>query len=286
MKTEQFTPKAGDEVFSLNGQRAEYACSIPGEGHIVRPIYEGMGDEDAPFVGEATTWSRIFSKPPTEVLHKEVQELTDETVRLNEELSKMREDRRSLDTDYKARMAKLQRHEKLKRLEDFLDGKLTHYAKFPEYGAPRVGLIADEKSGDERHTNDLKLLSLFGKSKGDIAWMLNRYYDGSGSNKIDVVPCCSEDEAVQAVRDRSKEVFAAWMRGERGYDQAGRGAGGFAEVAQKFGFSVPPEFTEWKRESEIKSAQEAAIKAEALAEAARLKLGAILQQVAITAPTP
>jgi hypothetical protein len=274
MTKEQFTPKAGSEVYSLNGQKAEYVCAIPDEGHVVRPYYESIED-DAPFVGEAQTWSRVYSKPPTEVLQEEVRRLTFETAKLNAELSQMREERNGLERDYKARMAKLQRHKKLKRLEDFLDGKLTHYAKFPDYGSPSVSSFVEEKSDDSRYSNDTRLLSLFGRSNGDIEWKLNQYYDGSGSSRTTVIPCCSEEEAVEAVRARSKVVFAAWLNGKRGYQEDGCGASGFAAVADKFGFEVPQEYSAWERETNLKNAETALDKAKATQDAAQKAVDAL-----------
>lgn len=271
-----FTPKPGDQVFSPWGAAAEYVCNVPAQGHIVLPFYDGP-DDGAPILGEATCWSAVYEKPPTEVLNKEIAQLVETKNALHDEVATLREERYAMEQGSKARMAKLQRHEKLKRLEDFLDGKLTHYAVIPDYGSPSVMAVADAKSDESRFSSATRLLSLFGQSNGDIAWRLHRYSDGSGSSSMDVVPCCSEAEAIKAIRERSEVVFDAWLKGKRSYQEEGCKAGGFATVSTQFGFSVPPELVEWEHTASISNAEDVVKKAKVALDAAQAKLNALIQ---------
>jgi len=50
-----------------------------------------------------------------------------------------------------------------------------------------------------RREKDMKLLSLFGSSGGDLTWQINRYRDGSGG-WTEMTPCLSYEEAINVAR--------------------------------------------------------------------------------------
>ncbi len=234
MNDTTFKPSTGDTVFGDNGEQGEYVAFSNGV-HIVRPMYEGPDDEASRF-GRPEEWRNVFETEPVLKAGEEVTRLHAQAETLRAEVESLRGEKLAIDRDYKARMAKLQRHEKLAFLEDFLDGKLTHYAVLPEYSsAPYVLAVGDAKSGDDKWTRDLRLLSLFGRSNGDIAWNLNQYYDGSGSSKQEVVPCRSEEEAKAIIRQRALDTWELWRLDPKQIYACTRIAG----AAEKIGFEVP-----------------------------------------------
>lgn len=47
----------------------------------------------------------------------------------------------------------------------------------------------------------MRLLTLYGMSKGNLEWKLNQYSDGSGNNATTVHPCCSYEEAIEKLTE-------------------------------------------------------------------------------------
>ena len=103
----------------------------------------------------------------------------------------------------KKRLKLVKQDRALERIEDFLEGKITFFVEQP-YSycwsrAPYIIKASDAKTKDGGYYNDaLKLLTLFGKSDGNLEWGLNKYSDGSGSNVL-VYPCVSYAEAIKVI---------------------------------------------------------------------------------------
>lgn len=81
--------------------------------------------------------------------------------------------------------------EELKDLKNFISGKITHYVVLGY--DPKIFEIGD-MSCDHEPTKK-RLLCLYGDSKGDLTWNLNRYSDGSGWD-TEIWPVCSFEEGV------------------------------------------------------------------------------------------
>jgi len=82
--------------------------------------------------------------------------------------------------------------EALDTLYKFLNDEITHVVKTGwDYAIlPFKPLLA----GDHNYREDLRLISLFGSSEGNLDWRLNYYRDGSGTYEA-IVPCTSLEEA-------------------------------------------------------------------------------------------
>jgi len=201
----------GQEVYGIDGRAASYIASHQGE-HIVSPWVED--DDGAPWASEAETWSQVFTKPPRDKLDADVAELTAKAAQLRKEIHELGVQKRESERSQQATKERLMQHEALKRIDDYLQGKFTLFLELPQYSSvPRIRKLGEviENGDGERSTYNprLRLLSLYGDSKGDLNWGVSRYYDGSGSNE-QVFPIDSEDEGIAIIRKRFAKMVADW----------------------------------------------------------------------------
>lgn len=149
--------------------------------------------------------SALHDTPPRRKLDAEIAELHATGKNLARQIWERQQGLAAFERDADARMAKLKRHKALERLDDFIEGRITHYV-WVNWGPPTIERFEDAASKDENRfgTDKLKLLTLFGRADGDLEWGVNQYTDGSGHNTR-VIPCQSHDEAVEAAR----ALFAA-----------------------------------------------------------------------------
>jgi hypothetical protein len=205
----------GDTVYDLHGRQGAYIASYGGY-HLVAPEYDA-GDYGEPTWGTPEQWDQIFIKPPTQKLETKIDELDklitekrDELKRINEELDQAGRRRQE-------QLKKLKQHQALQRIEDYLDGKFTHFLEVPEYYPPKIVAVDDalKRGGIDRWDTPLKLLTLFGDTKGDLQWRINRYSDGSGSSNVEVYPVENEEEAIAIVRRLYAEAVEDWRIQEK-----------------------------------------------------------------------
>lgn len=91
----------------------------------------------------------------------------------------------------------------LEKLDLFLAGAVTHFVEFG-YGI-RITKFSDANCDYNR--GNMKLLSLYGRSNGNLEWRLSHYSDGSGGS-VKVYPCASYDEALEKAQDFINETIA------------------------------------------------------------------------------
>lgn len=192
--------KAGDTVYTLDGRQVEYVGAA-GPRHLVAELYEtDQGD----YRGQEFIADAVFAVPPTLKLHAEVKELEEKANALRLQIWEAQTEAREAEKDNANRLKYLAKFAPLKRVEDFVNGKITHCVMTTEYGrGVSVMTVADALRQPDKYDRDMKLLSLFGGSKGDLQWRVNRYSDGSGSGWTDCEPFCSEEEA----KERAIEIL-------------------------------------------------------------------------------
>ena len=93
------------------------------------------------------------------------------------------------------------KHEQLKYINDFMDGKITHYV-YPRYGGVIIFSINDKEGRCFYDDTSHRLLCLEGDSDRHIKWKLSMYGDGSGSSD-EVIPCISLE---MAKKEATKEI--------------------------------------------------------------------------------
>jgi hypothetical protein len=277
--------KVGQTVYDRNGRVYEFA-GMMGESAVVRQVFDGLGweGEIEPYPSDLASLmplSQLADEPPTAQIVELVLRAENELKRLKNEIAEATSEARQAEKQNADRIAKLKRLSALSRIEDFIDGKITHFAIRTQYGSGVEVKAFDDvmlsKNDYGRFNGEVKLLSLYGTKKdypqhgnmnGDLLWRVNQYYDGSGGGGLTVQPCLSEDEA--------KGIAAGWL--EEKWEEH-RGASDriahahwlkdAIESAVKIGLNVPEDITADFEAQKSKAANDALAKAEAELEKAR-----------------
>ncbi len=205
------TFNAGETVFTLGGQEVEYVASA-GSKHLVRPIYD---TDHGSWAGDEFIADVVFKTPPTEKLHAEVKELEAKLHGLRAQAWEAQREVRDAEAPAASRMKELAKLEPLKRLEDFIAGRITHFVETSDYSyGVRVVTFKEAMEKEGRYDRGFRLLSLFGSSNGDLAFRVNRYSDGSGL-WTDSEPFCTEEDALDRARQIVLEKSDKAMRENR-----------------------------------------------------------------------
>lgn len=216
--------------YDQHGNEYDAIQQIDGAAWVAMPIYDGSDGE--PIFGDLEIVTcRLFDEPPRAKVDAEIAAKRAELATLQQAVRDMRAEQIDIERDGKARLAKLAQYDQLKRLEDFLDGKITHYV-LADYGPPTIMSLAESKA--EYSDRDLRLLCLFGTTNRSLVWKLNRYSDGSGCYSY-VFPCCSFDEAKQT----ADKIFADHFAGKSVDGDDTRPQRGWMDAADKIGIAVP-----------------------------------------------
>lgn len=225
-------PEIGSEVFVEDGRRAIYAGQIDGQ-HFVRILLsrddEEYGVEEWPS-DKLTPVSRVLNSAPVERYAPLIEASKADLEVLRNQIAAAREVARDLQTQQKELEAAIAKFPELGTAIDFLEGRITHVAVTPSYGASKVHELSEylTMKDDYGRAEGLKLLCLFGtcdrNGRNERRWHVNRYYDGSGS-WTHVVPFKSEAEANAHLRTEFEAELTAWRSGETRHKAHDRSAG-------------------------------------------------------------
>jgi hypothetical protein len=154
-----------------------------------------FGNEPKPQVG-----------PQRQAISGEIQKLRDERKSVQADLAAKRQEIHQVSAEYRTLTEKMKRVPALRRIEEIIDGKITHVVVI-DHGSIAVK-TADQalQARDYGRLDGMRLLTLLGNSKGDLWWGMNEYRDGSGSLTT-VMPCTSEEEASESARDHASKLL-------------------------------------------------------------------------------
>lgn len=233
----------GDEVYDIHGRAASYIANSA-HGHVVEAIYET--DDDGPSYGKPEVWREVFKSPPTAKLHSEIAKLEADLNATRTELYRIQEQRRIEDREYAARTNERKRFAQLQTLDDFIAGKITHFFTVEGYSERMSIQTFDEfmVSDEDKWDRKLRLLSLFGGSKGDLSWYVNRYSDGSGGNNSRCFPALSYEGAVRLASEWIEGRYADIRTKEHKHASLD-----LANAAKRFGFTVPDDIAQWAKQT-------------------------------------
>lgn len=204
--------QSGATVYDLHGRAGIYVARAAG-GHIVEPIYD-VEDDDEPRYGNAETWSEAFAKPPTERLHAEVAAIEQKLIAAHLQLEDVRAARRQQDAEHAARLERLKKHAHLSRIDDYVEGRITHFVVQSRYSDAITIKTFEElaKQGDRR--GRMPMLVLYGDPYSDwerrmrtSEWCLMS--DGPESG---VMPCSSFEEATAKAQVEVDKTFNDWRK--------------------------------------------------------------------------
>lgn len=243
------TFKEGDAVFCENGTEAIYVTETSDGGHIVQTTMSDGETYDC-YPGEYLHVDRVLKTPPVQKYGEEIQKMIARLSDLNEQIKESDGRLAAALLHEKKLKERLGEHKALKHIDEFLKCEMTHFV-FNKYGRITIEEKEAALKVDGYHS-DRKLVALFGRSKGDLLWKCNRYYDGSGDWQ-DFIPCMSRDEAIEVARKMIGDTFAKWRVAKK-EDRWRHGLNSTAESAKKLGFDVPRDIVSIIRDNAIKDA--------------------------------
>ena len=183
--------------------------------------------------------SDLHENPPTEVVNKEIEKAKARLRKLERRAAEVQSKSSRLEREYKQLIDKLSRYKPLEYIEQFLDGKITHFVVIPGYGEWKIKTLDEMQS----RYGGTKLLSLFGESKGNLEWCINSYPDGSGL-WTHVVPCLSYEHAIEVMQERINDEVAKSADNPRL---------SLVSVAEKYGLEIDRSYVKAAREKYLDS---------------------------------
>lgn len=238
--------KKGQRCYTPEGLAVEYVGAAPG-GHLAVAVY--VDGDDQEWQDDTPHFHRVlYAKPRTQALSAEVEELSNTIKQRREELDGIERKIAERENISRAMDKRFKQHAALKRIDDWIEGRMTHFVTVGEYGRVEVwerdALLRD---GQDRHDrSEIRLVCLFGRSNGDLQWGVNRYRDGSGQ-WTDCTPCGSEEEAK---RIAAQAVRKFWESSDNEYRRIHA-----TQSALKMGLEVPAERIKEMRDREIADAE-------------------------------
>ena len=207
----------GQEVYTEDGRKAEYAGEIGGQ-HFVRVMLYRDDDDYGPEEWPSDKLSpvgKVYLAAPMERHDQRVIDAQEKVAKLRDEEAAVRRSVMALQAQEKEALAAVSKFPELRTALDFLEGRITHVV-IENYGTVEVKPLQEalayfeDSSWGRRTENGMKLLCLFGHEKGKKPrWAINHYYDGSGSYTT-VDPFTCEADARAEVQRRADAAFIAW----------------------------------------------------------------------------
>jgi len=248
----------GDRVYNLSGHEGEYVGKIENGPYLVRPILECY-NEDRSYtdLGHLQEWTEIFDRAPVELIDGRISMKEAQLAEIQAKLDERQKEIRDTEQQYRVRLELLKKHESLQLLEDFMEGRITHYVLKSEYGGkPSImevtkSVPTDRDDHDARYYKRIKLLAFTGKLHGDQAqWTLSSHskYFWDSSERVHL--CRSYEEALVVI---GKLCSDAWDE-LRSSDHPSPSS--WIEIATKYGIAIPEDILTLKKEFALKSANE------------------------------
>ncbi len=227
------------EVYDEHGNAYTYIAFSQGE-HIVREILEDF-EYGGPYSGEVRVLRAVFATPDSgrQKMESQLARLNDQIAAARLELHEVQGAIHSANKEVNERAERLKQHEQLAFLDDYLQGKITHYVEISAYGYGCEIIPVNSTSDIERMDRKFRLLTLSGSEdyRGRIHWQLNRYSDGSGSDKT-VYPCRSLEEAQAKARQFLEAALAEVLAKPAGSRNV---SAQLLQCCEKHGVAVPQE---------------------------------------------
>jgi len=180
-----------------DGSAVEVVAEIEA-GVVVKTYYEDWSEDGEPheFLGDnLTVVKRVFDNPPMAKMYKEFAELDRLVCETHKALEAARLDLLTVLKERDAFMKKAAQYPALKNIEDFIDGKITHYVRVNDGSVQILDRLKWVEDG-RTYANNQQLLSLHGDSKGNLTWNLNKYSEPNSGGWTQVIPCLSKEDAL------------------------------------------------------------------------------------------
>lgn len=222
-----------DIKYTTDGKKVLVVGKLNAQQSIVQEVFISNGNEIPS--GENFVVTSLHDAPVESWKEKHLRELEESYDRRRKSMERESEEacKRLSQAKEKAKLqatalfafAKNSNDSQLELLKDFLSGEITHF--FIDSYKPEIVTWegdelyqVDDWNGSHR-IEDLRLISLYGRSDGNISWRLNQYCDGSGGCKYDISPCKSYQEALALAQEKFDREAEDYLSGQRaGFDLA------------------------------------------------------------------
>lgn len=231
-------------AWTLEGKKV-YVEAITQDGEyvvsgVIAQIYGDQIDE-----AQGETWvhhGQLYTKPPVEVVDEVIKVKQAELETLRKEHLDLTFRATSAEKEVKDRLAKLAKYRGLENIEAFLEGKVTHVVSI-DYGGAHIKTFEElatyyEERGYNKHPAGVKLITLFGDSKGDLEWRINDYRDGSGSSRT-MYPCAGHEDAVAKRNEILTDALTSAVAAPKDYQYRNKGIARAVENMLAAGLPVP-----------------------------------------------
>lgn len=215
--TEQAKFEVGDDFYTTQGEKVRLeAITTTGQFVVARLLrYEGHYDDFYEEYGPTEIVEKIFETPPVAVVDAAIASKMAELEEIEKRHNKAFAEINAVELTAKQRLEKFKRFKGLELLEDFIDKKITHFVQASDENSFDFKIVSFDdaiKSKDnDAYRDPFRLVTLFGRSNGDLQWRVDRYYDGSGGSRQHIWPCRDEQHAkdmiVAIIIDRLDENF-------------------------------------------------------------------------------
>lgn len=203
------------------------------DSFIIVRVYDN-GNGESCFGDDEIYKGKLFDKPPVEKYNKDIESLKKQIDELKKRKTGYGIEIQEIEKKHGERVKKYNKIKELRQLNMFLNNEIKYYVE-DDYWGCKIMKIEDGKCSCDKH--DLKLLTLFGRSDGNMEWRLSAYSDGSGGSHR-VIPCASYKDAVDTV----KEDIVGKLEEHR-KDNRPDMYHYFIDTAKKYGIKIDPFYT-------------------------------------------
>lgn len=261
------TWKRGEEGWTRDGRKARYVGRGLDGGLVVELAHDDDLDLGS-YWGHILTVEELLRDEPVPYFSREVRALQEEIEDLRTQRRQLRDEVRAALVEREALLDKAKAMPALRRIEECLDGRITHWA-VEKYGAWQVLTHEEALATEESYTKRMKLVTLYGdpRTVDGFEFRINQYSDGSGGDNAVAIPCCSAEEAVEVVRAKIVEGLGPFDS-----DNRPPALGRLVASAARFGAEIDERWVEYVRERKLQAARDEVSRAQGVVDKAREKL--------------
>lgn len=214
-----------------------------------RMSYDGPDEYDHEEPGPAFLAQTLNSKAPVEKKDAEVAEIDQRISAKRKDLEAIDAEIRRVTSERDQIMKRLSDVPALRHLDDIIAGRFTHVVfESHDYIVQTAEQAMKASSRDDDYQwrkQPWRLLTLFGKTGGDLQWRINDWKDGSGSNR-DVRLFTSEEEAVAYAIEKTSAKFDA-VRADIAAGKHPWNVEALLKDARSLGIRPPADIAEWQQ---------------------------------------
>ncbi|KPB77935.1 hypothetical protein ACKUFS_11545 [Pseudomonas cannabina] len=215
--------------YTSDGKKVLVVGKLNAEQTIVQEIFVSAGQEIPS--GENFVVKSLHDAPAESWKEKNLRELElryeSDRKKLQGQIDEqerrlsLERDKAKLQTSALLQFVKNSDESQLETLKNFMAGKITHLfvaGYYPEIISWTDSNKVYDADSFYHHARleGIKLVSLMGKSDGDLSYQLNQYRDRSGSSKT-VYPCTSYEAALAMAQAQLDEDSAGYVAGDTQY---------------------------------------------------------------------